>query len=104
MLEKGEHHHRQAKLSAELNGLRVPKKPDIERAGETLESLGQEWANAPLRYQRDMLRVIFEAVYVDVPGRRVVCVKPYPEFVPLFRLDGLEESEDGCFYYREEEA
>jgi hypothetical protein len=73
------------------------------RQGETLESLGAEWASAPLRYQRDMLRVIFEAVYVDVLGRRPVCVKPYPPFAPLFRMDGLEEREDGCFYCEEDE-
>ena len=44
--------------------------------------------------------MIFEAVYVDVLGERLVCVKPYPQFAPLFRMDGMEEKKDGCFYYR----
>ena len=71
----------------------------------TLESLGAEWLGAPKRIQQSMLREIFEAVIVDVLGQRLVCVKPYPPFVPLFRMDGLEEKEDGCFYCEEwEEA
>jgi hypothetical protein len=92
-----------AELQAQLSALQVPDQPDVEQAGETLVSLGAQWANAPLRYQRDMLRVIFEAVYVDVLGRKLVCVKPHPPFVPLFRMDGLEETEDGCFYCEEDE-
>ena len=77
--------------------------PAIEAAGETLENLGAAWANAPKRYQRDMLRVIFQGIYVDMPAKRVVYVKPYPQFAPLFRMDGMEEKEDGCFYYEEEQ-
>jgi hypothetical protein len=91
-------------LNAELDALRVPERTDLEEAGEVLESVGVEWANAPPRYQRDILRAIFEAVYVDVPGRKLVCVKPFPPFVPLFRMDGLEKREDGCFYCEDEEA
>ena len=64
-----------------------PPAEKIEQAAETLESLGAEWANAPIRYRRDMLQVIFEAVYVDPLTRKLVCVKPYPPFVPLFRMD-----------------
>lgn len=51
-----------------------------------------------------MLLPIFEFVLVDVLAKRVICVKPYRQFVALFWMDGLEEREDGCFYYREEEA
>ena len=91
-----------ADFQAQLRALRVPETPEVERGGETLESLGAEWVDAPIRYQRDMVRVIFEAVYVDTLGQRLVCVKPYLPFVPLFGMDGLEEREDGCFYYREE--
>jgi hypothetical protein len=80
----------------------VPDTPEVEEAGETLESLGQAWANAPKRYQRDMLRLIFEGIYIDMIEKRLVCVKPYPQFAPLFRLDGLREKE-GCFYVEEED-
>jgi len=49
-----------------------------------------------------MLKVIFEAVYVDVLDEQLVCVKPYPQFAPLFRMDGMEKKNDGCFHYDEE--
>ena len=32
------------------------EQPAIEQAGETLQTLGQEWASAPKRYRRDMWR------------------------------------------------
>ena len=51
-----------------------------------------------------MLHCIFEAIHVDVEAKRLVCVKPYPPFVPLFRMDGLEVKEDGLFYPTAEEA
>lgn len=47
--------------------------------------------------------MIFEAVYVDVVGQKVMCVRPNMPFVPLFRMDALEETEDGCFYCNENE-
>jgi hypothetical protein len=49
-----------------------------------------------------MLRLIFEGIYIDMIEKRLVCVKPYPQFAPLFRLDGLREKE-GYFYVEEED-
>jgi hypothetical protein len=89
-------------LQRQLDALRVPDAPEVEEAGKTLESLGQVWASAPRRYQRDMLRLIFEGIYIDMIEKRLVCVKPYPQFAPLFRLDGLREKE-GYFYVEEED-
>ena len=82
----------------------MPQQPDIEEAGETLEELGETWAQAPRKIQHEMLRVIFKTVYVDVLGERLVCVRPYPQFAPLFRMDGMEERQDGCFYPAEDKA
>jgi hypothetical protein len=103
-LSEGEYRRRKVDLQAQLDALQIPDTPEVEQAGETLESLGQEWANAPKKYRRDMLSCIFEAIYVDVEAKRLLCVKPYPPFVPLFRMDGLEEKEDGCFYPAEDKA
>jgi hypothetical protein len=42
-----------------------------------------------------------ETVRVDVLARRVICVLPKPELVPLFRqIQVFEENEGGCFYIR----
>ena len=74
----------------------------MERAGATLESLADAWEDAPLRLRAEMLRTIFESVVIDVAARRLVCVMPWPPFVALFRMDGMEEKE-GCFYVGEED-
>jgi len=97
-LEKAEYNRRKVELQMQLSALREPGQPEIEQAGETLESLGMEWVGAPLQYQREMLQVIFESIHVDTLAGKVICVKPYTPFVPLFRMDGLEEREDGYFY------
>jgi hypothetical protein len=99
---EGEYRRRRVDLQAQLDALQMPETPEVEQAGETLESLGQKSANAPKKHKCDMLHRIFEAIFVDVEAQRLVCVKPYPPFVPLFRMDGLEEKEDGCFYPTEE--
>ncbi|MBN1659195.1 MAG: recombinase family protein [Anaerolineae bacterium] len=100
-IDKAEYDREKHELQAKLDALQVPEQPALEQAGETLESLGAEWANAPKHYQHEMLKVIFEAVYVDVKARKLVCVKPHPQFAPLFSMDGLEER-DGLFYGRAE--
>ena len=99
---KGEYNRRKADLTVQLDALRAPERPAIEAAGETLESLADAWEGAPVRLRAEMLKTIFESVVIDVAARRLVCVKPYPPFVPLFRMDGLSEKE-GCFYVDEEE-
>ena len=42
---------------------------------------------------------LWGGLVIDVAARRLVCVKPYPPFVPLFRMDGLSEKE-GCLCRR----
>jgi hypothetical protein len=99
-----EYRRRETDLQAQLDALRVPEQPAVDQADETLQSLGQEWASAPKKHRRDRLRCIFEAIVVDVEAKGLVYVKAYPPFVPLFRMDGLEEKQDGCFYPTQEKA
>ncbi len=101
-LSRREYGRRRAELQAEIDTLREPEAPEVEGAGVTLESLADAWEGAPVRLRAEMLKTIFESVVVDVTARRLVCVKPWPPFAVLFRLDGLEEKEDGCFYVGEE--
>jgi hypothetical protein len=97
-----EYRRRKAELQTEIGLLKAPEPPAVEEAGATLEMLGQEWACAPKKYRTQMLHVIFEEIVVDVAARKLVRVKPYPPFVPLFRMDGLEESDNGYFYFKED--
>jgi site-specific DNA recombinase len=101
--DRAEYRRRRAGLQAQLDGLRAPEPSQIERAGELLADFGKIYAGAALALQRDMLRTMFEAVYLDIGAARVVCVKPWPEFAALFRMDGLWEVEDGCFWIEDEE-
>jgi hypothetical protein len=101
---EGEYWRRKADLQAQADALRTPETPELNWAGETLESLGQEWANAPPANRRDMLRCIFEVIVVEVEAEKLTCVKLHPPFVPLFRTDALEEKEDGCFIWEEGQA
>ena len=76
--DKAEYTRRKESLQAEIDALKVPDTPEVEQAGKTLESLGAEWAAAPPRFKHEMLRLIFDAIYVDFTNQRLVCVKPYP--------------------------
>jgi len=98
---KGEYDRLKAEMLAELESLRQPAPPEVEEAGVTLEALATAWQNAPVRLQSEMLANIFQEVRVDIPGRRVHSLKPWPPFVPLFRLNNMEER-DGYFYPEDE--
>ena len=101
-LGRTEYARRRDELRAQLVALEEPEPSEVEHAAETLETRGTEWAGASKRLRRAMLRVIFEGIYCDMIERRVVYVRPYPAFVPLFRMDGMEQREDGNFYPKED--
>ena len=101
---RAEYDRRRAEIRTGLAELEIPDRAATLQAGELLAGFGATWAAAPERLQAEMLRTIFESVVVDMRRRRLVCVRPWPVFAPLFRLDGLKERE-GCFYVeREAEA
>lgn len=101
---RAEYSRLKADLQVQLEGLREPEAPEVQAAGATLEALAEEYQGAPVALQAQMLKAIFAEVCVDLGARRVVAVKPWAPFVPLFRMDGLEERETGVFYVRETEA
>jgi hypothetical protein len=101
---KGEYSRLKLDLQLQLDALRDPEAPAVEAAGVTLEALAEAWQVAPVGLRAQMLKEIFAEIRIDLTGRRVVAVKPWPPFLPLFRMDGLEEKADGWFYPREAEA
>ena len=46
-----------------------------------------------MAHKHSILREIFEAVYVDTDTKCIVGVKPYAEFVPLFRQTKMIEQD-----------
>jgi hypothetical protein len=61
------------------------------------------WHKADLCQRHAILKEIFDAVYVDTHTKQIVGVKPYIEFVPMFRQTQLVETE-GRFVLKNEEA
>ncbi len=101
---RAEYGRLRADLQAQLEAVRDPEAPQVQAAGVTLEALAEAWRVAPVAMRSQILKTIFAEVRVDVTARRLVAVKPWPAFLPLFRMDGLEEREDGWFYPTENEA
>jgi hypothetical protein len=63
-----------------------------------IQDLPETWAQASPTDQRDLLRLMFRAVQVDVPNGRVVAVIPQTVFIPILReVPLLEEREFGVF-------
>jgi hypothetical protein len=71
-------------LQSRMAGLVLPNNPHIVRAGEYLETLGPLWREATLAEQRDIARVLFKAVYLDVEAGYIVAIEPVAIFRPLF--------------------
>lgn len=63
-----------------------------------IQDLPETWAKASPTDQRDLLRLMFRSVQVDVPNGRVVAVIPQAVFIPILReVPLLEEREFGVF-------
>jgi hypothetical protein len=97
--DKLDYDQRKADLQTQLAALEPPEEPSIEQAAEVLKTISYAWQGADAAARRELLQVVFKAVHVDLLGRQLVSVQPHKDFVPLFRLDGLEEREGGVFYY-----
>ena len=89
-LAESEYKRRRADLRAELARLAEPEPSAVRQAGELIQSIGAEWAQAPAAYQRDILRTLFSDVSVDPVAARIVSVSPHAEFVELFRIANME--------------
>ena len=55
--------------------------------GDHVEGMVVAWQEATKEERRDMLRLMLDAVYVDMPTGKVVGLRPKPAFLPLFSLE-----------------
>lgn len=87
-------------LQGRLARLQVPDTPAVVQAGTYLESLAGLWDDLDDRERREVVHILFQEIRLDVKGKnsKIICVQVKPDFVPLFRLDGMEEGDNGCFY------
>ena len=64
--------------------------------------LPELWNAASPEEKQDLLRLMFEEVYVDAESRRITGVRPKPAFLPLLGFCGaLEENEEVSRMVRE---
>lgn len=73
----------QTGTQAQLDALVMPDEPDIVAAGQFLETLQTIWDEATASERKQLLNTLLEAVFVDVVGKRLVCVQPKADFVRL---------------------
>ena len=98
-----EYQKKAQKLIREINSI------VISDANQTVDfcthALGfaSTWHKSDQQQRHAILKEIFDAIYVNTHTRQIVGVKPYIEFVPMFRQTQLVENE-GRFVLKNEEA
>jgi hypothetical protein len=85
------------RLIREINSLVVPSMDKTIELGDRLIALPKAWPDATEMERHEILRDMFEAIYIDANTKQVVGVKPYPEFVPLFKQTLMDETGSGVF-------
>jgi site-specific DNA recombinase len=84
-MSEAEYQREQQEILLRLAQLENPKVKTVFEAGELLRTLGPVWERATRKEQRDILRVIFEAVYVNLDEGKITRLVPKPAFEVLFR-------------------
>ena len=70
---------------AALSAMGEPAEEEVLVLGDHVEGLLEAWGHAAKEEKRDLLKMMLEAVYVDVPGKKLVALQVKPAFKPLFR-------------------
>lgn len=94
---------RAQQLIREINSIVIPNPSRLVDAGEELITLRDSWSKADKAQRHGILKEVFDAVYVDMTTRQIAGVKPFAEFVPLFRQTKLVER-DWCFVLENDET
>jgi hypothetical protein len=65
----------------------IPETHSVMVIGDHVEVIVEAWDYASKEERCDTLRMMLEAVYVDVGGGKIVFLKPKTNFLPLFNLE-----------------
>jgi hypothetical protein len=80
---------------------RIPE-PVVEKAARTLLDLRQSWEWATKEERKELARMMIQEVGIDFTARRVVWIKPHPDFDVLFKLlNNLRVDEQRRFWIGE---
>ena len=86
-ITEGEFQREKELTESALAALRVPEGERVTELGDHVEGMVEAWHEATKEERREMLRLMLDAVYVDMPEGKVVSLKPKPAFLPLFNLE-----------------
>ncbi|MCH9039575.1 MAG: recombinase family protein [Chloroflexi bacterium] len=86
-IDEAEYRQELQLTQAKLATLTVPEQEEMVHLGDHVEGMVVAWQQATKEERRDMLRLMLEAVYVDMDTKEVVGLKPKPAFLPLFHLE-----------------
>jgi site-specific DNA recombinase len=87
-----------ARTERKLAGLRLPEESRLEEVASVVQTLAASWDCATAEERRDMVRLIFDAVYCDPSAKRLVALQPKPDFLVLFRGAGMLQEKEGLVW------
>ena len=96
---ESEYRREKEAILAALETLGESREEEVMILGDHIEGSIEAWKFATRAEKRDMLLMMLEAVYVDVPNKRLVAFKVKPAFKPLSRVS-LERKEPHSFSVR----
>lgn len=91
-MSDAEYERERRRLQERLSYLENPETKTVLDAGMLLETLAPAWEKATTHEKRDILRLMFDAVFVDLEEATIVGLVPKPAFRLFF--DGQEKEED----------
>jgi hypothetical protein len=88
-----------ARIRREIDSLPTEDQlENLKTSAELVVTMGKAWESAAPEDQRDLIRLMFREVHVDVTTGRIVSLIPQAVMLPLLREVGiLEEREFGVF-------
>ena len=73
-------------VDAALKSLEDPQQEEVVHIGDHIEGMLEAWHLATKEEKRDLLKMMVDAVYVDVQEAKVVAIQVKPAFKPLFQV------------------
>jgi hypothetical protein len=84
-IDRREYQQESALTKAALDATRGSVDDEVVRYGDH-EGMLEAWGAATLEERHQLLSMMLDAVYLDMPQGLVLGLKPKPEFLPLFNL------------------
>ncbi len=98
MITKAEYQRRRDRLRTEQDELILPSPEKVFDSGGQVESFKQVWELADLGEQKQMCRILFDQIVLDMAKERVIKIFPRRGFSIFFDFhQNLTKSEDGGY-------